>query len=307
MSWALGGAEPDAGRELAARLARWWIATGRYSEAGQFLTRAAGIPSEADPGIQARVLLGAAWSAYHLGDNPRAAPLAADGIACARQAGEPQLESWGRNLLAGLAWHAGDADRIVAEVRASQGLSGQADPALASRAEILLANAAFLAGDLADNERHCLLAIELARTAAGQEGLALALTASTMPAITGRGIQPATLGVLDEVANLTAARADRFTETIMHHWRARAFATMGQLEAAEPEIELCWASGRGGAVRLVEFLGPLAEARVAAARGDSRCRHWRAPPGRRRRAPRRDRHVPSRHPGQPGVHGRHRR
>ena len=268
LSWALGGAEPDAGRELAARLARWWIATGRYSEAGQFLTTAAAIPAAAAPSIQARVLLGAAWSAYHLGDNPRAAPLAADGIACARQAGEPQLEAWGHNLLAGLAWHAGDADQIVAEVRASQGLSGQADPALASRAEILLANAALLAGDLADNERHCLLAVELARTAAGQEGLALALTASTMPAITGRGIQPTTLDMLDEVANLTAARTDRFTETIMHHWRARAFATIGQIDAAEPEIELCWASGRGGAVRLVEFLGPLAEAHVAAARDD---------------------------------------
>jgi predicted ATPase len=92
LSWALGGPEPEAGRELAARLARWWIATGRYSEAGQFLTTAAGIPSQAAPGIQARVLIGAAWSAYHLGDNPRAAPLAADGIACTQQAGEPQLE-----------------------------------------------------------------------------------------------------------------------------------------------------------------------------------------------------------------------
>ena len=260
LSWALGGAEPGAGRELAARLARWWIATGRYSEAGQFLTAA--------PGIQARVLLGAAWSAYHLGNNPRAAPLAADGIACARQAGEPHLESWGRNLLAGLAWHAGDADRIVAEVRASQGLSGQADPALAARAEILLANAALLAGDLAGNERHCLLAIELARTAAGQEGLALALTASTMSAITGRGIQPATVAALDEAANVLAEHPDRFTETAMRHWRAELFATLGQLEAAELEIGLCWAAGRGGAVRLVEFLGPLAEARVAAARGD---------------------------------------
>ena len=176
LSWALGGAEPEAGRELAARLARWWIATGRYSEAGQFLTTAAGVPAAADPGIQARVLLGAAWSAYHLGDNPRAAPLAADGIACARQAGEPQLEVWGRNLLAGLAWHAGDADRIVAELEASRALSGQADPALAARAQVLLANAAFLAGDLAEQDRHGRLAIELARTAAGQEGLALALT-----------------------------------------------------------------------------------------------------------------------------------
>jgi predicted ATPase len=43
LSWALGGQEPGAGRELAARLARWWIATGRYGEAGQFLTMAAGI------------------------------------------------------------------------------------------------------------------------------------------------------------------------------------------------------------------------------------------------------------------------
>jgi hypothetical protein len=123
LSWALGGKEPEAGRELAARLARWWIATGRYSEAGQFLTTAAGLPTAAAPGLQARVLIGAAWSAYHLGDNPRAAPLAADGIARAQQAGEPQLEVWGRNLLAGLAWAAGDADRIVAEIDASRALS----------------------------------------------------------------------------------------------------------------------------------------------------------------------------------------
>ena len=34
LSWALGGAEPEERRVLAARLARWWIATGRYSEAG---------------------------------------------------------------------------------------------------------------------------------------------------------------------------------------------------------------------------------------------------------------------------------
>ena len=93
MSWALGSREPDLGRELAARLARWWIATGRYSEAGQFLTTATGIPATAAPSIQARVMLGAAWSAYHQGDNRRAAPLATAGIACAREAAEPQLEA----------------------------------------------------------------------------------------------------------------------------------------------------------------------------------------------------------------------
>jgi predicted ATPase/DNA-binding CsgD family transcriptional regulator len=269
LSWALGGAEPEGGRELAARLARWWIATGRYSEAGQFLTTAAGVPAAADPGIQVRVLLGAAWSAFHLGDFRRAAPLAADGIACAQRVGEVQLEVWGRNLLAALAWHAGDADQIVAEIEASRALSGQADPALAARAQILLSGAAFLSGDLAEQERRGLLAVELARTAARQEGLVLALIMWSMPAAAGAGIQPATVAALDEAANLIAAHPDRFTETIMRHWRARLFATLGQLEAAETEIGLCWAAGRGGAFRFVEFAGPLAEARLAAARGDT--------------------------------------
>ena len=269
LTWALGGAGPEAGRELAARLARWWIATGRYSEAGQFLTMAAGVPCTAGPGIQARVLLGAAWSAYHLGDSPRAAPLAADGIVCARQAAELQLEAWGRNLLAALAWHAGDADRVVAELQAGPDLPGPADPALAARGQVLLANAALLSGDLAAQDRHGQAAIKLARTAAGQEGLALALSAWTMSAISGAGIQPATVAALDEAANLLTAHPDRFTEAVMHHWRARLFATLGQLEAAETEVGLCWAAGRSGAVRLVEFLGPQAEARLAAARNDT--------------------------------------
>jgi predicted ATPase/DNA-binding CsgD family transcriptional regulator len=268
LSWALGGAEPEAGRELAAQLARWWIATGRYSEAGQFLTAAADVPAAAAPGIQARVLLGAAWSAYHLGDNPRAAPLAADGIASAQQADEPQLEVWGRNLLAGLAWSAGDADRIVAEIEASRALSGQADPALAARAQIMLAHAAFLSGDLAEQDRHGLLAIELARTAAGQEGLVLALTAWSASAIAGAGIQPATVAALDEAATVLAAHPDRFAETVMRRMRAELFATLGQLEVAETDVGRCWAAGRSGALRVVEFAGPLAEARLAAAQDD---------------------------------------
>jgi len=218
LSWALGGAEPEAGRELAARLARWWIATGRYSEAGQFLTTAAGLPVAAAPGIEARVVLGAAWSAYHLGDNGRAALLATDGIQRARQAGEPQLEVWGRNLLAGLAWSEGDADRIVAEIEASPVLSGPADPALAARAQVLLAHAAFLSGDLGEQDRHGLLAVELARTAASQEGLVLALTAWTISAIAGAGIQPATVAALDEAATVLAAHPDRFAETAMRQW-----------------------------------------------------------------------------------------
>ena len=269
LSWALSGQEPEAGRELAARLARWWIATSRYSEAGQFLTIAASLPAATDPGIQARVLIGAAWSAFHLGDNRRAAPLVADGIARAQQAGERQLEVWGRNLLAVLAWHAGDADRVVAEIEASRALSRQADPALAARAEALLAMAAFLSGDLAEQDRHGRLAVELARTAAGQEGLALALTGPAAAAIAGAGIQPATVVALDEAATVLAAHPDRFAETIVRRLRADLFATLGQFEAAETEVGLCWAAGRGGAVQVVENAAPQGEARLAAARGDT--------------------------------------
>ncbi len=269
LSWALSGQELEAGRELTARLARWWIATSRYSEAGQFLTTAASLPAATDPGLQARVLIGAAWSAFHLGDNRRAAPLVADGIGWAQQAGERQLEVWGRNLLAVLAWHAGDADRVVAEIEASRALSRQADPALAARAEALLAMAAFLSGDLPEQDRHGRLAIELARTAAGQEGLALALTGPAGAAIGGAGIQPATVAALEEAVNLLTAYPDRWAETVIRQLRAQLFAILGQLDAAETEIGLCWAAGRSGAIRLVEFRGPLAEARLAAAKGDT--------------------------------------
>ena len=57
------------------------------------------------------------------------------------------------------------------------------------------------------------------------------------------------MAALEEAANLTAADADRFTETVMHHWRARLSATLGQLEAAETEVGLCWAAGRSGGRR----------------------------------------------------------
>src|SRR5690348_10192735 len=133
---------------------------------------------------------------------------------------------------------------------------------LAGVGQVLLATAALLAGDLADVERHGLRAAELARTAAGQEGLALALAAAAMSAIAGAGIQPATLATLDEATALIAAGPDPFTETIVRHWRAWLFATLGQLDAAEAEVGLCRAAGGRGTVRGAEVLVPRAEARL---------------------------------------------
>src|SRR5205814_2411174 len=122
--------------------------------------------------------------------------------------------------LAVLAWHAGDADQIVAEIEASRALSGQADPALAARAQSLLAMAAFLSGDLAGQDRHGQRAVELARTAAGQEGLALALTGPAAAAIAGAGIQPATMAALDQAPAVLAAHPDRFAVPIVRRLRA---------------------------------------------------------------------------------------
>jgi len=90
-----------------------------------------------------------------------------------------------------------------------------------------------------------------------------------MSALAGAGIQPATAAALDEAANVIAAYPDRFGETITRRCRADLFATVGQLDAAGTEVRLCWAAGRSGAVRLLEFVAPLAEARLAAARGDT--------------------------------------
>jgi predicted ATPase/DNA-binding CsgD family transcriptional regulator len=269
LSWALSGAQLDGGRELAARLARWWIATGQYSEANQFLTSAMGIATQAPPGIQARVLLGAAWSAHTLGDPQRSALLAAEGMTYARQANEPQLEVWGGNLLASQAWHRGDADRTVSEIASSRDPSGQTDPALAARAQLLLAMAAFLSGDLTQQEQHALQAAALARTAPGQEGLILALSVWAMPAIAGAGIQPAVVAALDEAAHLSATRPDPYQEMAMRCTRAQLFATLGQFEAAEAEAELCWAAGRRGAGQITEIFGSIADARLAAAKADT--------------------------------------
>jgi DNA-binding CsgD family transcriptional regulator len=70
---------------------------------------------------------------------------------------------------------------------------------------------------------------------------------------------------------VSSAASDRAIARIWSasSWLARLFATLGQLDAAETEVGLCWAAGRSGAARLVEVLGPLAEARLAAARNDT--------------------------------------
>ena len=75
---------------------------------------------------------------------------------------------------------------------ASRALSGPADPHRGAGPDPA-AHAAFLAGDLVEEDRQDPLAVELGRTAAAWEKLALAAsTPWSISAITGAGIQPAT-------------------------------------------------------------------------------------------------------------------
>jgi DNA-binding NarL/FixJ family response regulator len=90
-----------------------------------------------------------------------------------------------------------------------------------------------------------------------------------MSAIAGAGIQPATLATLDEATALIAVRPDPFTETILRYYRAWLFATLGKLDAAKAEVGWCRAAGGRGTIRGAEVLVPRAEARLAAARGDT--------------------------------------
>ena len=106
---------------------------------------------------------------------------------------------------------------------------------------------------------------------------------------------------------MLAAHPDRFAETIVRRRRAELFATLGQLDAAETEVGLCRAAGWSGALRVVEFACLLAEASLAAARGDTAPAIGvllRAADGGRRVAMG---HVRSGRPDRPGVPGGHRR
>ena len=112
LAWALDGGAPSNGRELAAHLARWWFVSGHYTEGRQFLTRALAGADDEPLGTRARLHLGAGWCAYHLGDSDDAEALARRGLELAEAAGEHLLEAWARVLLAGLAWSAGNGDRV---------------------------------------------------------------------------------------------------------------------------------------------------------------------------------------------------
>jgi predicted ATPase/DNA-binding CsgD family transcriptional regulator len=267
LAWALDGEAPSIGRELAARLARWWFVSGRYTEGRQFLTRALAGADGDPPDIRARLHLGAGWCAYHLGDADDAEILGRHGLELAEAAGEHLLAAWARVLLAGLAWSAGNGDRVRDLLAGSAEWSEASGAApLAARATVLLSNVAFMTGDLAEARRLGELAVARARIAPGTENLALALICSAHPSLVAGDLETAAT-LIDEAVSTASAAGDRFAEMIACYQRAWLWSVRGDAEAAETEAGRCWAVGRAGAVRLVDALAPVADAAAALARG----------------------------------------
>jgi predicted ATPase/DNA-binding CsgD family transcriptional regulator len=267
LAWALDGGAPSIGRELAARLARWWFVSGRYSEGRQFLARALAGADDEPVGIRARLYVGAGWCAYHLGDGDDAELLGRQGLELAEAAGDDLLAAWAGVLLAGLAWSAGNGSRVrdlLAD--AAEWSEAPATAPLAARAAVLLSNVAFVAGDLAEARRLGELAVAHARTAPGTENLALALICSAHPALVAGDLDTAATLIGEALATARAA-SDRFAEVIACYQRAWLCSVRGDAKAAAEEAGRCWAVGRTGAVRLVDALAPVADAAAALARG----------------------------------------
>ena len=269
LAWALDGGAPSSGRELAARLARWWFVSGRYTEGRQFLTRALAGADDEPLGVRARLHVGAGWCAYHLGDADDAEVLGRQGLELAESAGEDLLAAWARVLLAGLAWSAGNGGRVRDLLAgAAEWSEAPAAAPLAARAAVLLSNVSFVAGDLAEARRLGELAVAHARAAPGTENLALALICSAHPALVAGDLDTAAT-LIDEAVATASAAGDRFAEMIACYQRAWLCSVRGDAEAAEAEAGRCWAVGRAGAVRLVDALASVADAAAALAGGRS--------------------------------------
>ncbi|MET0460998.1 MAG: AAA family ATPase, partial [Ilumatobacteraceae bacterium] len=269
LAWALEAGAPSTGRELAARLARWWFVSGRYTEGRQFLAKALVGADDESLGVRARLSLGAGWCAYHLGDADDAEVLGGRGLELAESAGDDFLAAWARVLLAGLAWSAGDGDRVRDLLAgAAEWSESPATAPLAARAAVLLSNVSFVAGDLA--EAGCLgaRAVAHARAAPGTENLALALICSAHPALVAGDLDTAAT-LVDEAATTARTAGDRFAEVIAIYQRAWLCSVRGDAEAAAAAAGQCRAVGRAGTVRIVDALASVADAAAALADGRS--------------------------------------
>ncbi len=265
---ALDGGAPSAGRELAARLGRWWFVTGRYAEGRQFFVRALHGAAGEPAGIRARLLVAAGWCTYHLGDSTEAEALALRGLDAAHEADDEFLAAWAQVLIAGVAWSAADGARVqeyLAGYESWAAIPG-ADT-LAARAMVLLSNVRFIEGDLDEARRLGLEAAGLARTAPGRENLALALIVSTHPTLLSGDLDGAGV-LLTEALAVATATGDSFSETIAHYQLAWLAAIRGDIVGAEAETERCWAAGRAGGVGVVDPLGLFSQAAVHLSAGD---------------------------------------
>lgn len=271
LEWALSGGDLETGRDLAATLARWWVLSGRSFEALDYMERAAAVPHPA-PHVSARLVLGRAWAAYEVGDFALAERLASDGLQAAVASAEPELEAWGRNLLAGMCWSHGDADGIRRVLSGVVGervdkARGTRPSASRSRSYVYLMNAAFLDGDFAEGLQLGQAAIRLARDSPARSGLAIASIASVNHAL-AVGDGDLAVALADDVVEAAEANPDPLSQTLLPWVQTQVFAYVGDLAAAKEAARRCHEADRPGGVRFAGVMARFADAVVTAASGD---------------------------------------
>ncbi|MBI2200942.1 MAG: adenylate/guanylate cyclase domain-containing protein [Armatimonadetes bacterium] len=111
LDWALDGAAPNAGLQLATAMWRFWVHRGYLSEGRSILERALSVAGNASPSLRARALSGAGYMALTQDDYARATALCEEAHTIARAEGDQQGMAIALAILGHTLWHMGDATR----------------------------------------------------------------------------------------------------------------------------------------------------------------------------------------------------
>jgi non-specific serine/threonine protein kinase len=221
---------------LSAAMSIFWPSLGLFAEARPWLHEAIAHDDGVPTLIRARVWHEAGWLAMCQGELDVAAPLHAEGLRLAREAGEPYLLA--EAILSGgtLAFWQGDLERAAALMaegqQAFQAIAAAFPTASvkAAAAAIFLGNIAFVAGDLPLAARHSEEAIAIARELGAGAELGYAVCGLGYARLLDGAIPEATACFLEAIARTWAGGDDAFL--------ARLFWAMAAVAATTEEREI---------------------------------------------------------------------
>lgn len=238
LSWFASREDALSLNRLSAALAIFWFDLGQFTEARTWLHRAIAHDDGVPVLIRARAWCEAGWLAMCQGDLEQATPLREQGLAFAREAGEPYLLAEAIFSNGILAFWKGDLDQaaaLIAEAhRAFQaiGLEIAAAPVKAGAALNLLGGVALVAGDVPLAIRYGEQAVGAARALSAAADLGYALCGLGYARFQA-GQEPEAAACFLEATALTwAIHDDAFLARLF--WAMAAMAT-----STRPEVAAC--------------------------------------------------------------------